>query len=166
MCIRDRCSFSSTGPQVELAAPGAAILSTMPNGTYARMSGTSMSAPHVAGVAALALAVRPGLANADLRALLQTTARDLGAEGRDASFGFGVADARALLVAAATPENRPPVASFTYVMDGLTARADGRASFDPDGAIVAYRWDWGDGATSTGPTSSVTVRRPARTPCA
>ncbi|MFO1093526.1 MAG: S8 family serine peptidase [Planctomycetaceae bacterium] len=46
-------SWSSTGPAVELAAPGVSIYSTMPGGGYGSKSGTSMACPHVAGAAAV-----------------------------------------------------------------------------------------------------------------
>ncbi len=48
-----RASFSSTGPAVEVAAPGVYVRSTYLNNSYATMSGTSMAAPHVSGHLAL-----------------------------------------------------------------------------------------------------------------
>jgi len=85
-------SFSSVGPEVELAAPGVDILSTYKNSLYATMSGTSMSAPHVTGTAALVIATGvTGVAN--VRERLRTTADDLGALGKDNLYGYGLVDA-------------------------------------------------------------------------
>lgn len=99
---------SSTGPQAELAAPGVNILSTWSHGDdqYWTESGTSMSAPHVTGVAALVWNYQPLLPASVLRDLLDETARDLGEPGRDSRFGFGVVDARAALEAV-WPRSRP-----------------------------------------------------------
>ena len=60
---------------------------------YARMSGTSMSTPHASGVAALIWSARPELTNRGVRALLQATAIDLGVEGPDDEYGFGLVQA-------------------------------------------------------------------------
>src|SRR3989344_1015439 len=89
-------SFSNVGPEVELAAPGVSILSTYKGGGYATLSGTSMATPHVSGVAALAWEANPLLTNAEVRALLQSTADDLGAVGKDDLFGYGLVDAELL----------------------------------------------------------------------
>jgi subtilisin family serine protease len=69
--------FSNFGrTTVPLAAPGDEVLSTTADGGYGYKSGTSMAAPHVAGVAALMAAVSPNLSAAELRAqLLQNASR-------------------------------------------------------------------------------------------
>jgi subtilisin family serine protease len=85
-------SWSSRG-KVELAAPGVNIYSTYNTGYYATMSGTSMASPHVAGVAALRLAVHPGETPDQVKAVLQTTALDLGTPGYDYYFGAGLVQA-------------------------------------------------------------------------
>jgi subtilisin family serine protease len=69
----DFASFSNDGPLVDVIAPGVSILSTGRRGRYVTLSGTSMAAPHAAGVAALALGVEPGLSPAGVRARLLET---------------------------------------------------------------------------------------------
>jgi hypothetical protein len=94
--------FSSTGPEVELAAPGVDIKSTYRYGAYALGSGTSMACPHVAAAAALAWAADPSLTAEQLRTRLQETAEDLGAAGRDNLYGYGLVNAAAAAQTAAT----------------------------------------------------------------
>jgi subtilisin family serine protease len=68
---RSLSGFSNFGQlTVALAAPGERVLSASNDGTFTTMSGTSMAAPHVAGVAALMVSVRPDLPAVDLRAAL------------------------------------------------------------------------------------------------
>lgn len=88
-------SFSSTGKQVELAAPGVNINSTLPGNKYSgeTWSGTSMASPHVAGTAALVWAKYSDWTNDEVRTQLQNTAEDLGATGWDSEFGYGLVDA-------------------------------------------------------------------------
>jgi subtilisin family serine protease len=67
--------FSQYGATtVDLAAPGDAIISTVPDDTYAAYSGTSMAAPHVAGAVALCASINPALTAAQLRAAVVDTA--------------------------------------------------------------------------------------------
>lgn len=86
-------AFSNIGPEIEFAAPGTAIISTWNNGLYNTIQGTSMATPHVSGVAALAFEKYPGLSNVEIRTVMQNTADDLGAVGKDNYFGYGLIDA-------------------------------------------------------------------------
>ncbi len=65
-------SFSQFGSWVDIAAPGASILSTYYRNRYATLSGTSMASPYVAGAAALVWSNSPWLTNQQLRSILQT----------------------------------------------------------------------------------------------
>lgn len=107
-------SYSNSGVSVDIAAPGGdsgdvngdgqqdLVLSTDADDSsgqiqygYKFKAGTSMATPHVAGVLALMKAVNPALTPANIDALLvagQLTV-DIGAPGRDNSFGHGLIDA-------------------------------------------------------------------------
>lgn len=69
-----KASFSNYGSWVDIAAPGASIISTYPNGSYATFSGTSMAAPHVSGVIGLMLSYRPTLTFEHVKGLLALSA--------------------------------------------------------------------------------------------
>lgn len=102
-----RASFSNTGPELDLVAPGVNICSDYrylySNHDTVFMSGTSMATPHVAGVAALILntpeTAWPSYTNmdgkwqsAEVAKVLTSTAKDLGATGKDNFYGYGIAD--------------------------------------------------------------------------
>ncbi len=108
-----RASFSNYGSYVDIAAPGVSILSTFPVfldplDPYERLSGTSMAAPHVAGVAGLVWSLRPDFRAAQVCGTLLGTAVDLGDVGRDDQYGYGRVDAAAA-VQAASPAGSPAV---------------------------------------------------------
>jgi thermitase len=84
-----RASFSNANSDVEIAAPGVSVLSTIPGGLYARLSGTSMATPHVSGVAGVLWQLFPGDTAAGIRNRLTAAVDDRGPAGRDSSFGFG-----------------------------------------------------------------------------
>jgi serine protease len=130
-------------------------------GNYAYYDGTSMAAPHVAGVAALVWSHNPDWNVGQIREALQVTAKDLGASGKDNAYGYGLvkaSDALAHLNGGTPPppppppseENGPPIASFTYNCAGLTCSFDGSGSTDSDGTIASYAWNFGDGTAGTG----------------
>jgi subtilisin len=85
--------FSSRGPEVELAAPGVDVLSTIPGGGYGKKSGTSMACPHVSGSATVAWGAHRFVNNITIRRLLAWTSDNLGVPGRDPLFGYGRVDA-------------------------------------------------------------------------
>jgi thermitase len=84
-----RASFSNANSDVEVSAPGVAILSTVRGGGYASFSGTSMATPHAAGLAAEIWSHNPTFTAAQVRSRLDSAVDDLGPAGRDTSFGFG-----------------------------------------------------------------------------
>ena len=150
---RTLASYSNSGPRISLAAPGGdngdangdgsvdKIYSTCGDDssgrilyTYCLMAGTSMATPHVAGVLALMKAVRPSLTPAEVDTLLAAgrLTIDIGAPGRDDSFGYGLIDAvkavqaaqggtgsaPGLLVANPSAINLPPSASTVRIVVG------------------------------------------------
>jgi len=131
---RQIASFSSRGPAVDVTAPGVDIVAAVNassgaalgqisgdfSGTqqsdavtnrvlHANFSGTSMSGPHVAGLAALLLQADPALTPFDVRVILAATSRDLLQSGRDIHTGWGMVDAPTALVAAARHAAGVPV---------------------------------------------------------
>ena len=73
-----RSNFSCYGNQLDVVAPGSNILSTILNNDLAYYDGTSMAAPHVAGVAALILSVNPCLSGKQVRDIIEKTAQKVG----------------------------------------------------------------------------------------
>jgi subtilisin len=88
----DLASFSSQGPEVELAAPGEDIYSTYLAG-YNTLSGTSMACPHVSGAAGQLMA--NGYTNEEARQRLKDTAEDIGLAENES--GTGLLDVAAAL---------------------------------------------------------------------
>ncbi|MCR8632336.1 S8 family peptidase [Paenibacillus radicis (ex Xue et al. 2023)] len=82
-------SRSNTGPEIDLVAPWD-VFTTARGGSYEYKDGTSMAAPQVAAVAALAWSKYPGMKAYQIRQLLRQTADDLEAPGWDSSTGYGL----------------------------------------------------------------------------
>lgn len=96
-------SFTQRGSYIDIAAPGTSICSTIRTGArvdvsrscttagepYVTMNGTSMAAAFVSGVAALIIAANPTLTAVQVREVILATATDIGAPGRDDTFGAG-----------------------------------------------------------------------------
>ena len=86
------------GMKPDLTAPGVAIESTWPAGGYEVLNGTSMATPHVAGMAARLLELKPDWTPGRIKAALMQSARDLGLDRR--SQGAGMLDSLSVLPAA------------------------------------------------------------------
>ncbi|CAD2244349.1 peptidase S8 [Xanthomonas arboricola pv. zantedeschiae] len=107
-----KASYSNFGTGIDVSAPGSAILSTLNSGTttpgsasYASYNGTSMAAPHVAGVVALVQSVAPSaLTPAAVETLLKNTARALPG-ACSGGCGAGIVNADAAVTAAISGSN-------------------------------------------------------------
>ncbi len=150
--ISDRlANFSNIGTCTDLGAPGVNITAGWigsPNATNT-ISGTSMSAPHVAGVAMLYLAANPGSSVAAVNAALINNATN----GIISGVGGGAFPSNSPnknlymgFIGGGGPSNQPPVASFTYNCTNLNCAFDGSGSSDPDGSIASYSWTIASGA--------------------
>ncbi|MCG3258002.1 MAG: S8 family serine peptidase, partial [Candidatus Heimdallarchaeota archaeon] len=96
----DRADFSNFGPWTELVAPVGDqgvnnIRSTFPPDTYATGWGTSFACPQVVGVIALMRSINHTMSVGEIREILHETADDLGDEGKDDYFGYGMVNATA-----------------------------------------------------------------------
>lgn len=81
---------SNYGPEIDFAAVGQMVYSTAINGGYCYKTGTSMATPNVSGAIALILSAYPDATRAEIIGMLKSNALDLGDEGRDEYFGYGV----------------------------------------------------------------------------
>lgn len=116
-----RASFSSWGEQIDVAAPGVGILTTLRGGGYGAISGTSASSPVVAGIYALMISAKPGLQPSSLDDILFATALDLGTAGIDQQFGNGRVQADIALASVtgtAASDTQPPAVAITSPTGG------------------------------------------------
>ena len=96
--------FSSRGPSFctpdgsmaikpDIAAPGVAVRSCDSFNGYQESSGTSMAAPHIAGVVALISEANPNLTSDEIKQIMFDASTDLGSSGEDIEYGWGIIDA-------------------------------------------------------------------------
>lgn len=107
--IDELAHFSSYGTTIDISAPGQAIYTTsLFSGNYGSVDGTSFSSPIVAGLAGLIWAITPELTNAQVVALIEQNADDLGDKGWDIYFGHGKINVYNTLIAASGEIPDPP----------------------------------------------------------
>lgn len=160
----NRASFSNYGNQVAVTAPGDTILSTMPmdfcpgdpEGCYEFLSGTSMSGPLVAGIAALVWSRDDVSTNEQVRYIIENSSDKTGAGAQNllSWTTYGRVNLANALSYPVQSGNLPPTASFNYACVGLSCSFNGGGSTDPDGDITTYAWSFGDGNNANGITTN------------
>ncbi|OQA36649.1 MAG: Subtilisin DY [Acidobacteria bacterium ADurb.Bin340] len=143
--------FSNRGIRLDILAPGSDILSLCAEGTnsapleshYARMEGTSMAAPHVAGVAALLLSRNPGLSVEAVRQLLRSTAKPDRSDPLVVAGGLGLVDADAALAETRVLEAH---LSRPYPGEKITAPIEIQGTIQGQG-VTGWELAWGAGRT-------------------
>jgi thermitase len=116
-----RSSWSCFGSNLCVMAPGGTnqndatdIYSTIPQNSYGRKGGTSMAAPHVAGLVALMLSVFPSLPDSVIRARIEDACDDLGAPGWDPYYGHGRINAHRTIHNLALVDTLPPEVELLF----------------------------------------------------
>jgi len=124
-------SFSNYGQtSVDLVAPGDNIYSTLPNGQYGTLSGTSMAAPYVTGTAALLRAAYPNLSPNDLKAVILGSTdvlpelADVVASGGQLNVSQALADGASWASASATDGLADDLAGVEELAVDFVGKAD------------------------------------------
>jgi len=145
-----RASFSNYAPtQVDIAAPGVNILSTLPGDQYGYYNGTSMASPHVAGVAALVFAAYPTRSVAAVEAAILNGADRKTALTTYFASGRRLNAAGALAVASIPP----PDAALASPSSVTAASATLNATVNPHGRAATWLFNWGLTSAYTSHTS-------------
>ncbi len=120
-------SFSQSGPEIALVAPGKATYTTYPGNTYQDPDGTSFASPYTAGVAALILSIRPSLTPSQVKSILTNSADDLYGAGFDTLSGYGRLNASRAL--STLPRGEPPEDISVPTPNPFVVGVGGRVTF-------------------------------------
>lgn len=136
-----RPDFSNYGNRKDISAPGGDIYSTMQNGSYGRLSGTSMAAPFVTAAAAMLCSVDPSLTTDSVRDILLKNATDIGAPGKDPETAAGLLNMRRSMEAVIPGEGIRLQLPYSDVSE---------ADWFYDDAAYLYLYEMMTGLTETG----------------
>ncbi|RKZ28416.1 hypothetical protein DRQ36_10490, partial [bacterium] len=147
----ERADFSSVGPvawdtisgywdypyppgliKPDICAPGDSVISIVNGGEYEYWNGTSMACPHITGAVALLLQLDSMLTHDSVKALIESSAVELGPAGKDSAFGSGRLNIPALFTL---------MTGFGWIKGNTEPGA--RIEVDPTGAWV-FADDWGE----------------------
>ena len=120
--------WSNYGDVIDVAAPGAGLWTTLNGGGYGKVSGTSFSSPATAAVVALVMARNPLLSPTQVEGIIESTATDLGAPGKDIYYGYGRVDAGSAVLAAGDLSGTAPVADSQSPTVSITSPSGGSVS--------------------------------------
>ncbi|WP_320065830.1 type VII secretion-associated serine protease mycosin [Micromonospora sp. RTGN7] len=130
-------TISTTGPEIDVAAPAVDIYSTSYDGKYSKGTGTSGATAIVAGAAALIRSKYPHLPASEVVHRLTATAVDKGPPGRDDEYGYGVIDLVAALTADVPPLGFEPPAADAPAEPGPTTTVVAEPAEEGDGGATA-----------------------------
>jgi hypothetical protein len=150
---------SNIGPEIDMVAPYD-VFTTALGGGYEAKNGTSMAAPQVAAVAALAWSKYPWMTPYQLRSLLEQTAEDLGGPGWDPYTGFGLLRADRVLQQTYRedpyePNDQSVNAKTVPVNTMISAEFDGGSDTDwfkldsPYDGVLTFTLETSDGSGAT-----------------
>lgn len=138
-----RTSYSNYGASLDLVAPGGDLTVDQNNDGYGDgvlqntfdpntkktssfgywfFQGTSMAAPHVAGVAALVISKGSAVTSNDVRKALESTTEDLGVPGKDDKYGWGLVNAAQAVNWRPGPVDNPPGVTITNPLQGSVVK--------------------------------------------
>ncbi len=163
-----RAFFSQIHPYVDVSAPGWNVASTFSDSpdlpfSYLTLSGTSMSAPYVAGLAGLLLSINPGMNLSGVRSILTSTVDDLGSPGVDWEYGAGRINAARAVAAVRMPAfdpvanpNQNGVAFFPET--NHTLRGTFKAFWEQNGGLAVFGFPISEEFQETSAEGTFTVQ--------
>jgi len=155
-----RTSWSNIGSYVDIAAPGANVLTLQGANSYSNWNGTSFSSPITAGVVALMASANSSLNNTSLVNTLLANADDLGAVGYDVNFGNGRVNARRAVQAAlgtVPADTTSPSVSITSPASGSTVAGTVNVSLSATDNVAVTRTELFINGSIFGTSNSATA---------
>ena len=158
--VEQQVIFSNAGPQLKITAPGYDVQTAGLDGQRVLFTGTSASAPVVAGAIAAMISQNPGMDATQAWQVLQQFASDAGTPGPDPNYGNGIvnlgwamnrADASRIDTAVASPTYDPLSSSVTYLVQNRSGMGMGgmQLNLDISGVPSSYTLPWLDPGATT-----------------